>query len=109
MLSAVAGRAGGLMGGVAGDLLGIKSSGALFIGILRSRTVEDRLVTRFDLRKVYSVALIGDADRLLDDHTVISEDRKSGILTLTVTDRSPKRAAALAEAYIDELNRLVAE
>jgi len=109
MLSAVAGRAGGLMGGVAGDLLGIKSSGALFIGILRSRTVEDRLATRFDLRKVYGVALIGDADKLLDDRTVISEDRKSGILTLTVTDRSPKRAAALAEAYVDELNRLVVE
>lgn len=108
MLSAIAARSGGLMGGVAGDLLGIKSSGALFIGILRSRTVEDRLVTRFDLRKVYGVALVGDAERLLDDHTVISEDRKSGILTLTVTDRSPKRAAALAEAYVDELNRLVA-
>jgi uncharacterized protein involved in exopolysaccharide biosynthesis len=109
MLSALAGRTGNLMGSVTGDLLGVKSSGALFIGILRSRTVEDRLVTRFDLRKVYGVTLIGDADRLLDDQTVISEDRKSGILTLTVTDRSPKRAAALAEAYIDELNRLVAE
>ena len=109
MLSAVASRAGGLMPGVFGALLGIKSSGALFIGILRSRTVEDRLVTRFDLRKVYGVKLIGDADKSLDDHTIISEDHKSGILTLTVSDRSPKRAAALAEAYIDELNRLVAE
>ena len=44
-------------GGLAGDLLGVKSSGALFIGVLSSRTVQDRIVQRFQLKKVYSVRL----------------------------------------------------
>jgi capsule polysaccharide export protein KpsE/RkpR len=45
----------------------------------------------------------------LEDHTQISEDRKSGILTITVTDRDPQRATAMAKAYVRELDRLVAE
>jgi capsule polysaccharide export protein KpsE/RkpR len=45
----------------------------------------------------------------LGKFTDITEDRKSGIITVTVTDRDPKRAAALAKAYVDELDRLVAE
>src|SRR3989475_8138569 len=45
----------------------------------------------------------------LDLSTSISEDRKSGIITISVTDHSPERAAALANAYVDELNSLVSE
>src|SRR5207248_176243 len=36
-------------------------------------------------------------------------DRKSGIITITVTDRDPHRAAALAQAYVNELDALVAQ
>jgi len=94
---------------VAGDLLGVKSSGALFIGVLRSQTAQDRLIQQFDLRNIYGKRLIVDARTKLDENTSISEDRKSGIITISVTDRSPQRAAALANAYVDELNSLVAE
>lgn len=102
------GSMGGL-GGVAGDLLGVKSSGALFVGVLRSRTVEDSLVQQFDLRKVYGKRLAGDARKKLDENTSISEDRKSGIITIMVTDHSPQRATSLANAYVDQLNSLVAD
>jgi capsule polysaccharide export protein KpsE/RkpR len=95
------------LAGVAGDLLGIKSSGALFVGVLGSRTVQDRLVERFQLRKVYSIKLEEDARRKLQERTGLSEDRKSGIIVITVVDRDPKRAAAMAEAYVEELNQLV--
>ena len=44
------------LGGIAGDVLGLKSSGDLFIGILRSRTVQDDLITKFDLRKEYGTS-----------------------------------------------------
>lgn len=54
MLAAMAGKGGLGMGSLAGGLLGMRSSGALFVEILRSRTVADRIVSRFDLRKVYS-------------------------------------------------------
>jgi capsule polysaccharide export protein KpsE/RkpR len=109
MLAAMASKTGSGLGAFAGDLLGMKSSGALFIGILRSRTVEDRLIDRFDLRRIYSIRLEENARRKLEEDTSISEDRKSGILTITVTDNEPKRAAAIAQAYVEELDRLVAQ
>jgi uncharacterized protein involved in exopolysaccharide biosynthesis len=108
LLSAVAGRAGGL-GTVAGDLLGVKNSGALFVGVLQSRTVRDRLVEQFELKRVYRESKSEDARQALLEHTSISEDRKSGIIAITVTDHDPRRAAALAQAYVTELDRLVAQ
>jgi capsule polysaccharide export protein KpsE/RkpR len=109
MLAALTAKSGSGMGTVAGDLLGIRGSGALFMGILRSRTVEDRLIGRFHLHQVYAIRLEEDARAKLAENTEISEDRKSGIITISVTDHDPKRAAAIAQAYVEELNQLVAE
>jgi uncharacterized protein involved in exopolysaccharide biosynthesis len=98
---------GGQLGMLAGDLLGIKSTGALFVGVLRSRTVEDRIVDRFDLKKVYGLSLQIKAREKLAERTAVTEDRKSGIITIMVTDHDPKRAAAIASAYVEELNTLI--
>jgi uncharacterized protein involved in exopolysaccharide biosynthesis len=106
MISALA-KSGSGLGSLGGDLLGLKSSGSLFVGMLRSESAQISLVEHFDLKKVYGVKLIHDARAHLDQRTHISEDRKSGIITISVTDRSPERAAALANAYIDRLNSLV--
>ncbi len=70
---------------------------------------QDRLIQQFDLRKVYGKQLVIDARMKLDENTSISEDRKSGIITISVTDHSPQGAAALASAYVDQLNSLVSE
>lgn len=94
---------------LAGDLLGIKSNGALFVGVLRSRTAADHIVDRFDLKKVYGESLQIKAREKLAERTAITEDRKSGIIIITVTDHDPKRAAAMAAAYVEELNTLVAQ
>jgi uncharacterized protein involved in exopolysaccharide biosynthesis len=94
---------------LAGDLLGLSSSGDLFIGILRSRTVADRVIERFDLRRVYGDKYWENARGDLAKNTAISEDRKSGVISITVTDRDPKRAAQMAQAYVEELDRLVAQ
>ncbi len=112
MMAAMASKVGGGLGSVAGDLLGMKSSGGLFIGVLRSQTAQDRIVQEFDLQRAY--ALIGkksmtDTRTQLDENTSISEDRKSGIISIGVTDHNPKRAAAIANGYVDQLNSLVAE
>jgi uncharacterized protein involved in exopolysaccharide biosynthesis len=109
MMAALTAKAGTGMSSVAGDLLGLKSSGALFIGILRSRTVADRMIQRFDLKKVYWIRRDEDARRKLAERTAVSEDRKSGILTITATDTNPERAAAIAHAYVEELDRLAAQ
>lgn len=108
-MASMTAKAGGGLGTIAGDLLGIKSSGALFVGVLRSQSAQDRLVDEFALRKVYRERLQIDARKKLDDNTSISEDRKSGIISISVTDHNPQRAAAIANAYVDELNSLVAQ
>jgi capsule polysaccharide export protein KpsE/RkpR len=109
MLSALTARGGSGLGALAGDFLGVQGSGDLFIGILRSRTLEDRLVQRFDLKRVYGKTLDEDARRLLEETSWIAQDRKSGILSITVTDHDPKRAAAIAQGYVEELDQRVAE
>jgi uncharacterized protein involved in exopolysaccharide biosynthesis len=108
MMAALA-KGAGTLGSIAGDLLPLKSNGAMFVGVLRSQTVQDRLVQQFDLRKVYGKKLAVDARRKLDENTYISEDRKSGIITISVTDHNKERAAGLAGAYVEQLNTLVAE
>lgn len=102
------GGLGGGLAGLAGDLLGMKNTGALFIGVLQSRTVQDRVIDEFNLRHVYGVRLEAQAEKKLADRTDISEDRKSGILSVTVSDHDPKRAAAVAGGYVSALNYLMA-
>jgi capsule polysaccharide export protein KpsE/RkpR len=109
MLTALAGGKSGALGGIAGDLLGAKNSGALFVGILESRTVQDRLIGEFNLQKVYRERKIEDARTELISHTRLSEDRKSGIISVTVTDHDPKRCAAMAQSYVNALDVLVAQ
>jgi len=110
MLAAMAGR-GGVAGfsGIASDLLGVKSSGALFVGIINSQSVQDALIHQFELMKVYRDSKIEDARKDLAERTDVTEDRKSGIITIGVTDHDPKRAAAMGQAYVNELDRLVAQ
>lgn len=110
MLAAtLASKVSGSLAGIAGDVLGMKSTGDLFIGILRSRTVQDNVITRFDLRKVYGTKEWQRARMLLGANTSIAEDRKSGIITIVVTDRDPQRAAAIAGEYVTQLNTVVSQ
>jgi uncharacterized protein involved in exopolysaccharide biosynthesis len=111
MFAALTGRSdsGGALEDYAGDLLGIKGSGPLFIGVLHSRTVENALIQRFDLRKVYGVRGWEDARRRLESATTIAEERKSSIIEIKVRDRSRERAQALSEAFGEELDHAVTQ
>lgn len=91
----------------ASDLLGMKGSGALFIGIIRSRTVQDQLIAKFDLRRVYGKRRMSSTRKKLEQYTTVSDDMKSGIVTITVRDHDRERARAMAQAYVDELNGVV--
>jgi uncharacterized protein involved in exopolysaccharide biosynthesis len=106
--AALSGQGSGLAG-MAGDMLGFKSTSDLFVGVLTSRTVADQLIQKFNLQKVYGVRRMEDARKSLAACTDASVDRKSQIITITVTDNNPQRTAAMAQAYVEELNRLVAE
>jgi uncharacterized protein involved in exopolysaccharide biosynthesis len=95
------------LGAMAGDLLGLKNSSDLFIGILQSRTVQDDLIDKFELKKVYRDQRMEDARDDLSKHTNLSADRKTGIIMIQAVDNSPTRAAAMAGEYLNELNRVV--
>jgi uncharacterized protein involved in exopolysaccharide biosynthesis len=106
MMAALASKAGSL-GSLGSELLGLKTTGDLFIGILQSRTVQDDLIEKFNLRKVYGDQRWEDARKELASRTELSQDRKSEIITIAVTDRSPERAQQMAKEYISSLNNVV--
>ncbi|MGB2605338.1 MAG: GumC family protein [Terracidiphilus sp.] len=105
MLSAL-GKTGDL-GSIGSQLLGLKTSGDLFVGVLHSRTVEDDLIDKFNLRKVYGVKRYQDARKALEVSTDVAVDRKSAILTIKVTDGDRNRVAAMGREYVDALNQIV--
>ena len=94
----------GALAGLAGDFLGSKSSGDLFVGVLGSRTVQDALITKFDLKKIYGKRLLLDTRKMLAHRTDVTQEKKSGIITIVVTDRSPERAAEMALEYVNQLD-----
>jgi capsule polysaccharide export protein KpsE/RkpR len=100
---------GGGLAGIASDVLGLKSSSDIFVGVLSSATVADELIEQFDLKNVYHYSHMEDLRKSLAAHTAISVERKSQIISITVTDHSPERAAAMAQAYVEKLNKLMAD
>ncbi len=99
----------GGIGAMTSNLLGLKSSSDIFVGILNSRTTQDKLIQQFSLMKVYGDRRIEDARSDLEQHTSISVDRKSQIIAIAVTDKDPRRAAAMGQAYVESLDALVAQ
>ncbi|MFZ0733072.1 MAG: lipopolysaccharide biosynthesis protein [Candidatus Sulfotelmatobacter sp.] len=95
------------LGNIGNELFGIKTSGDLFLGVLKSETVENAIINKFDLRKVYGDRRYADARKQLENRTDLSSDRKSGIITIKVSDRSPQRAAAIGQEYVNQLDRVV--
>jgi capsule polysaccharide export protein KpsE/RkpR len=110
MLAALIGKGsgGGGLASLAGGLLGGRGNGAVFISLLRSGTVSGHLIDHFQLQHVYSKRYLEDTGKKLAAKTTISEDTKSGVITIVVEDRDRARARDLAQAYVDELNLLVA-
>lgn len=94
-------------GGVAGlgGLGGLKNSGDMYVAMLKSRTVAEKLVSKFDLKTVYETKSPEMARRRLAKSTSIAAG-KDGIITIAVENKNKKLAALLANAYVDELTQL---
>ena len=102
--SALLAQLGGLAG-LVGGTPGIKSPSELYIGMLKSRTVADSLIRRFDLMKSPETQYPSQVRQGLASATNIVAG-KDGIITIEVNDKDPKRAAELANAYVEELFKL---
>ena len=88
-----------------GASLGIKNPVDLYIGILQSETVTDRMIRRFNLMEFYHAKRWSDVRYALKNSSKFIAD-KDGMIAISVTDRDPKKAAAMANAYVDELYRV---
>ena len=98
-----------MVGKYASELLGVKSTSSMFLGVLQSRAVQDRIIDKFDLRKAYRTKYYFKARERLAKNTSLVEDRKSGIITIQVTDRDRQRSADIAKEYVLQLDRTVVE
>ena len=100
-LSAMLGSAGGL-GSLAGGALG-GGSAELYLGILKSRSVEDAVIKKLDLAKVYETRTPEETRKELEG-MVKMQAGKDGIITIAADDEDPKLAAAVANAFVEELD-----
>src|SRR5207245_329917 len=71
LLNQLGGALGGLggMGGLAGGALGIRNPNDLYVGMLRSRTVADNMISRFELGKLYGEDRLSDVRKRLEKDT----------------------------------------
>ena len=99
----------GGLGTLASGLLGSHTSTALFINLLHSGTVSSHIIDRFQLQHLYGNRYRVDTAKRLARRTTITEDKKSGVITVEVEDHDPVRARDMAQAYLDELNKLVTQ
>jgi len=107
--SSMAAQLMGQLGGAAGLLggaVGIKTTNDLYIALLKSRPILDPIIDRFKLMELYKAKKREDARRSLASALKAKDDKKSGILTIGVEDKDPKRAADMANAFVEELKNL---
>lgn len=99
---------GGALASVAGSGFGFKNPGDMYVSFFLSRTIEDAIVQRFGLRARYRVKKMSDARRKFESLSTVVLGTRDGLIRITVTDRDPKLAADMANAYVDEFRKLSA-
>jgi tyrosine-protein kinase Etk/Wzc len=97
----------GSLSAVAGGL-GMKTPTDMYVSLLKSRTVEDATIQRFGLMAEYHEKRLSDARKEFERRTEVVSGQKDGLIRVTVEDREPKRAAELANGYVEEFQKLSA-
>ena len=106
LASLAGGVGGGGGGGGAASMLGLKNPADMYIGLLHSETIADNLIDRFHLMQIYKVKRMGAARKDLKSSTKILAE-KSSLISISVKDHDPRRAADVANGYIDALHELM--
>jgi uncharacterized protein involved in exopolysaccharide biosynthesis len=104
-LAAQLGNLGGIVQMAGGSSL-LKNSNDMYVAMLKSRTVEDAMVNRFGLMQEYRKSYLSDARKALENHANVDGSGKDGLIHISVEDRDPKRAADLANGYVDQFREL---
>lgn len=96
----------GNLASLAGGAVGLKTPADQYVALLQSTTVADRLIDQFKLMDVYEEKFRQDARKELANNSRIAVGKKDGLITIDVDDHDPKRAADMANAYVDQLRQL---
>jgi tyrosine-protein kinase Etk/Wzc len=88
-----------------GASLGIKNPVDLYIGMLGSQTVTDGIIKRFDLVRTLHPKRYSDLRNMMAKKAKFLAG-KDGMISISVSDTDPRVAAAMANAYVDELYHL---
>lgn len=94
------------LSGFPGGFFGGKSPGDLWVGILNSQRILDAIIERFGLRERYGTGTIEDTRSTLKGVIRIEKAKKGEIISITMDDKDPKMAAAIANAFVEELDRV---
>jgi uncharacterized protein involved in exopolysaccharide biosynthesis len=98
----------GGLGGLAGAAAGLKNPADQYLAFMKSNSVQDELIERFKLQERYDEKFKDDTRKELTENTRASSG-KDGIITVQIDDKDPKFAADLANAHVDELQKLMAK
>ncbi len=85
---------------------GIRTSGDLYVGLIKSRPVLDGVIDRMKLMELYRANNREEARQRLYQQVAAAEDKKTGIITISAVDKDPDRAAAMANTFVEEFRRL---
>jgi tyrosine-protein kinase Etk/Wzc len=85
--------------------LGLKNPNEIYVGLLNSRPVADDIIRKFNLLDSYRSRDMTSARKTLAEFTTVTSE-KSGMISIEVTDKDKKRAAGMANAYVEELRGL---
>ncbi len=96
----------GSLGGLAGAVGGIKNPADQFLAYLKSVTIQDSLIERFNLQERYERKTKFETRQELTQN-VRASSGKDGLISLEIDDTDPKFAAALANAHVEELGKLL--
>jgi uncharacterized protein involved in exopolysaccharide biosynthesis len=97
----------GALGGLAGAASGLKNPTDQYLAFMRSRSVQDALIDRFGLMQRYEAKLRDDARLSLQAAARVSS-AKDGLISVEIDDKDPQFAAQLANAHVEELQKLLA-
>jgi uncharacterized protein involved in exopolysaccharide biosynthesis len=109
LASALLGQLGSLgpLAGLSGGL-SMKNPSDMYVSLLTSRTVKDAVIQKFGLMAEYRQKRLSDARKAFDRRTTVTAGTKDGLIRITLEDSDPKRAAELANGYVEEFRRLSA-
>jgi tyrosine-protein kinase Etk/Wzc len=98
----------GGLGGLAGAAAGLKNPADQYLAFMKSNRVQDSLIERFNLQDRYETQFKADTRMALTGSTRATSG-KDGLISVEVDDKNPQFAADLANAHVEELQKLLSK